>query len=40
MKLKLLIVALVSLALSACVTTANDDYSTDVFDEINERAGG
>ncbi len=38
--MKSFIALFITLLLSACVTTVNDDYSTDVFDDVNERAGG
>lgn len=40
MNFKLIIVAFLSFALSACVTTAGDDYATDVFDDIHDKAQG
>lgn len=38
--MKSLIALFITLVMSGCVTTANDDYSTDVLDEINERSAG
>lgn len=29
-----------TLALAGCVHTVGEDYSTDIFDEVNDRAGG
>lgn len=29
-----------ALALAGCVHTVGEDYSTDAFEDINERAGG
>ncbi len=29
-----------TLAFAGCVSTVGEDYNTDVFNEVNERAGG